>query len=71
MKTKLIVESLAELPGNVLSLAASAPGRVVNVSKQAVRATRREIREARRRSAEFARNFYARASAPFQSITPW
>ena len=71
MKTKLILKSLADLPGNVLSLAASAPGRAMNVTKQAVRATRREIRAARKRSAEFARDIYARASAPFQSITPW
>jgi len=75
MKPKLILKSLADIPANALSLAASMPGRAVNVSKHvlgpAVRATRREIRAARRSSAAFARDIYARASAPFQSITPW
>jgi hypothetical protein len=35
------------------------------------RATRREIRAARRRSAEFAQDIYTRANAPFRSIVPW
>ena len=75
MKPKLIRKSLADIPVNALLLAASMPGRAVKVSKQvlgpAVRATRREIRAAHKRSAEFARDIYVRASAPFQSITPW
>ena len=75
MKPKLILKSLADLPANTFAFAASAPGRAMNASKQvigpAVRATRREIRAARRRSAAFARDIYARASLPFQSITPW
>jgi hypothetical protein len=75
MKPKLILKSLADLPANALSLAASIPGRAVNVSKQvlepAARVTRREIRAAGIRSAEFARDLYARASAPFQTATPW
>ena len=75
MKTKLILKSLSEIPANALSLAASMPGRAVNASKQVlgppVRATRREIRAARRKSAAFARDIYARVSAPFQAITPW
>jgi hypothetical protein len=75
MKPKLLLKSLADLPANALSLAASMPGRAVNVSKQvlgpAVRVTRREIRTARKRSSAFARDLYARASAPFHSITPW
>ena len=75
MKPKLILKSLADLPANALSLAASMPGRAANVSNQilgpAVRATRREVRAARRNSAAFARSLYASASAPFQSITPW
>jgi len=75
MKPKLILKSLADIPANALSLAASMPGRAVNVSKQvlgpAVRVTRRELRAARRSSAQFAREFYARASVPFQPITPW
>jgi len=57
------------------SLAASMPGRAVNASKQvlgpAVRETRREFRAARRNSAAFARDIFARASARFQPITPW
>lgn len=75
MKTKLILKSLADIPANALSLAASMPGRAVNVSKQvlgpAVHMTRRELRAARRNSAAFARDIYAHASPPFQSITPW
>ena len=75
MKPKLILKSLADLPANTLSLAVSVPGRAMNVSRATlgatVRATRREIRAARRRSAEFARGFYGRASAPFQNIQPW
>jgi hypothetical protein len=74
MKPKLILKSLADIPANALSLAASMPGRAVNVSKQVLgptmRVTRRELRAARRDSAAFARDIYARASAPFQSITP-
>ena len=75
MKPKLILKSLADIPANALSLAASMPGRAVNVSKQVlgptVRVTRREISDARRNSAAFARDIYARASAPFQATTPW
>ena len=75
MKPKLILKSLADLPANALSLAASVPGRAMNISKQAlgpaVRMTRRELRAARRKSAALARDIYARASAPFQAITPW
>ncbi len=74
MKAKIILKSLADLPANALGFAASAPGRAMNASKQMLgataRATRREIRAARRCSAEFARGFYARANAPF-AITPW
>ena len=74
MKAKIILKSLADLPASALGFAASAPGRAVKASKQmlgsTVRATRREIRAARRRSAEFARGFFARANAPF-NITPW
>ena len=75
MKPKLSLKSLADIPANALSLAASMPGRAVNVSKQvlgpAVHITRRELRAARRNSAAFARDIYAHASPPFQSITPW
>jgi hypothetical protein len=75
MKPKLILKSLADLPANALSFAAAAPARALNASKQmfgaTVRATRRDIRAARRRSAEFARGFYVRAGAPFPSTPPW
>jgi hypothetical protein len=75
MKAKIILKSLADLPANALGFAASAPGRAMNASKQilgaGVRATRREIRAARRRSTEFARSIYARANAPFENIVPW
>ena len=75
MKPKLILKSLADIPANALSLAASMPGRAMNASRQmlgpAVRATRREIRAARKNSTAFARDIYVRASAPFQSTTPW
>jgi len=59
MKAKIILKSLAELPASTLGFAASAPGRVLNASKQMLgataRATRREIR----------------AHAPLESIQPW
>jgi hypothetical protein len=75
MKAKIILKSLADLPVNTVSFAMSAPGRAMNTSKQmlgaGVRATRREVRAARRRSAEFARGLYTRANAPFQNIVPW
>lgn len=75
MKTKIILKSLADLPANAFGFAASAPGHAMNASKQmlvaTVRATRREIRSTRRRSAEFARGLYVRANASFQNIQPW
>jgi len=75
MKSKLILKSLADIPANSLLLATSMPGRAINASKEvigpAVRLTRREFRTARHNSAGFVRNLYARASAPFTSITPW
>lgn len=77
MKTKarIVLKSLADLQANVLSIAASLPNKAMNASKQIVaapvRATRREIRATRRSSAAFARDICARASAPFQPISPW
>ena len=74
MTLKLNPKSLADIPASALSLATAMPGRAVTVSKQvlgpAVRVTRREIRDARKRSAGFARDIYARASAPFPSSAP-
>jgi len=64
MKPKLILKSLADLPANTHGFASSVPGRAMNASKQmlgaSARATRREIRAARRRSAELVRALYAR-----------
>jgi hypothetical protein len=75
MKAKIILKSLAELSANTLSLAASAPERALNRSRQllapSARATRREIRLARQRSVKLMRELYARANAPFQSSLPW
>lgn len=72
---KIILKSLADLPANTLGFASSVPGRAMNASKQmlgaSARATRRQIRAAPRRSAEFARAFYARANAPFESALRW
>lgn len=74
-KAKLILKSLADIPANALSLVASMPGRAVNASRQvlgpAVRRTQRELRAAREDSTAFARDIYARASAPFRSAAPW
>ena len=75
MKPNLVLKSLADVPANALSLIASMPGRAVNATNQilgpVVSATRRELHAARQNSAAFAREIYARASVPFQSITPW
>jgi hypothetical protein len=75
VKPQLILKSLADLPANVLPLAASMPGRAVNFSKEELgptgRTTRGEIRAARRRSAQFADELYSRVNAPLQSIRPW
>jgi hypothetical protein len=75
MKPKLILKSLADLPGNTRSLAAAMPGRALKVSRATLgsttRATRREIRAARRRAWEFAQALYAQAHAPFESALRW
>lgn len=75
MKPKLIIKSLADLPANVLALAASVPGRAVNATMQVltppVRATRREIRAARQRSAAFVRALMSKAHARLKDIQPW
>lgn len=75
MKTKRVFKSLAELPGQALSFAASVPERTVQNTQKVlappVRVTRREIRAARRRSLRFMREFYERASTPFRHVQPW
>ena len=75
MKAKIILKSLADLPANAVSFVTSVPGQAMNVSRSTLgttaRATRREIRAARRRTGEFARAIYARANAPFESALRW
>ena len=75
MKAKIILKSLADLPTNTLSLAASVSERAMNVSRSTfgvtTRATRREIRAAKRRAVEFARAFRAQANAPLESALRW
>ena len=75
MKAKIILKSLADLPANTLSLAASVSERAINVSRSTLgvttRATRREIRAAQRRAVEFARAVRAQANAPFESALRW
>lgn len=77
MKAKLILKSLADLPGNALELAASVPGRALIATRHALappaRATRRQIRAARQHSRAFVQELLARANSPmrrFQSWTP-
>ena len=75
MKSRVIAKSLADLPANAFALAASMPGRAVDATKQVlappIRATRREIRAARQRSAEFAQMLMARANAQLPLPQPW
>lgn len=75
MKPELILKSPADIPADALSFAVTLPARAASASKQdlgpAERTRRREIRDARRRSTEFARDVYARASTPFDNFTPW
>ena len=74
-KAKIILKSLADLPANAFTLAVSVPGRAIQFSKQVLtppaRATRRQIRAARRDSAESFRDIYARAHTPMRDIIPW
>ena len=73
-ESKIILKSLADLPANTVSPRCRRPERALNLSRQLLappaRATRREIRLARQRSAKFMRELCA-ASAPFQSARPW
>ena len=74
-KTKIILKSLADLPANTLALAAWVPHRALAITKQvltpSVRATRRQIRAARQRSASFIRDLAAQADAPLQTPNYW
>jgi len=74
-KTKIILKSLADLPANTLALAAFVPQQAFAITKRAltpsVRATRKQIRAARQRSANFMRDLAAQAAAPLQTTNYW
>ena len=73
-KTKFILKSLADLPANTLALAASVPQRAIEMTKRVftppVRATRRQVRAARQRSAKFVKDLSARANVPLKQTIP-
>ena len=77
MKTKahLILKSLEDLPANTLALAGSAPVRAIAMTKRILaptaRATRREIRAARRRSLAFMQAVAAKAQSSFPQTQAW
>ena len=75
MKAKLILKSLADLPANTFNFAVAAPGRAAAMTRQVlappVRATRRQLRAARRQSFQFMDEFSARARAPLQLVDVW
>ena len=75
MKAKLILKSLADLPANTFNFAVAAPGRAAAMTRQVlappVRATRRQLRAARRQSVQLVDDFYARARAPMQLGPAW
>ena len=71
----IVLKSLADLPANTLALVASAPMRAVEATRRVMtppmRASRRQLRAARRRSAEFIKGLSARAKAPLRLSAPW
>ena len=73
-KAKFILKSLADLPANILALAASVPMRANELTKRVltppVRATRRQVRAARQRSVKFIKDLSARANAPLKLTIP-
>jgi hypothetical protein len=73
-KTKFILKSLAELPANALALVGSVPGRAREMTQRVLvpplQGTRRQIRAAHRRSAEFIKDLSTRASTPFNFTLP-
>jgi hypothetical protein len=75
MKTKFILNSLADLPACTLALAASVPLRAIEMTKRAltppVRARHREVRAARQRSANLIKDLSTRANAPLAQTIPW
>lgn len=82
MKAKLQFKSLAEVPANVLAVAASLPAKAVKLSIKAASAskqmftvpvtvTRQEFALARERSRRIADDFQMRSTAPLKSSLPW
>jgi hypothetical protein len=75
IKAKIVLKSLADLPANAFAHAVAVPGRTLQFSKNLlappVQATRRQLRAARRRSAEMMQDIYRRAHAPLHNIQPW
>lgn len=65
MKHRRILKSFADIPTDTLVPTVPTAGHVV---VQVARATRRQIRAARRRSAELAKEFFARATAPLSLV---
>jgi hypothetical protein len=74
-QTRTILKSLTDLPADTFALAASVPERALAATRQAlsppVRMTRRQIRAARRRSAEFMNSIRLRVLTPLQLPPPW
>jgi len=68
MKHRLILKSFADIPTDTLVPTVPTAGQLVT---QVARATRRQIRAARRRSADLAREFYSRATAPLSLMRSW
>jgi hypothetical protein len=75
MKTNLILKSLADLPAGTIAFAISAPGRAVGLTRRilapSMKATRRQIRAARHRSAARMQDIYRRANTPLRLVQPW
>ena len=73
-KAKLILKSLADLPANTLEVVGLVPMHASEMTKRIlappVRATRRQIRAAHRRSAEFIKDLSMRANAQFTFALP-
>lgn len=74
-KAKLILKSLTDLPADALALAGSVPGRAIEMTRRVmappVRATRRQVRAAQQRSAQFIKDLSARANAPLKTNHSW
>ena len=73
-KTKFILKSPADLPANTLEVVGLVPVHASEMAKHIlappVRATRRQIRAAQKRSAEFIKDLSTRANAQFTFALP-